>query len=84
MLGALMMGGGMEFGSRELVVAGSGLVGIEMYEMVSHSRIAMFLLKKAATEKNSRLAARLIVSALSASMRGGAEHELGDNNVGEK
>lgn len=69
--GGMMAAGGYGFGSHELVGAGAGLLGIEGYEMVAHSRVAMRLLEKAALEKNPQLAARSIVAALDAALHAG-------------
>ena len=69
--GAMMMSGGYGFGSHELVGAGVGLLGIEGYEMVAHSPVAMRLLAKAALEKTPQLAARSIVAAFDAAMHAG-------------
>ena len=78
----VVIGGGYETG--HVAAAGGAILLTHIYEMVSHSQPAMRILAKVATEKNPRLAARLIVSALSTSMRGGAESALGDNNAGGK
>jgi hypothetical protein len=72
---ALILGGGYETG--HLAEAGAALIGIEGYEMVAHSPIAMRMLARAATEKDPKLAARLIVAALGTSVRTVAESQLG-------
>ena len=77
LFGALMMAGGAEFGSKEFVAAGGALLGIEGYEIAMHSRLAMKLLEKAALSKDPQVAAKLIVSAMSTAIRGGAESALG-------
>jgi hypothetical protein len=75
----LMFGTGYESGHMAM---GAGAVLLtHAYEMVAHSAPAMRLLEKAAIEKNPRMAARLIVAALSTSMRGGAESALGGNDA---
>ncbi len=69
---ALLVGGGAGFVPvKELGIAGSALLGIEGYEMVAHSPIAMRLLEKAATEKNPQLAARSIVAAFDTALHAG-------------
>ena len=65
MFGLLMMGGGYEFGSGEVAAAGAALLGIQGYEIAAHSPRAMAMLEKAATSKDARTTARLLVSAIS-------------------
>ena len=72
---ALILGGGYESG--HIGTALGALFGIEGYEMLAHSQPAMKLLQKAATEKDAKVAARLIISALNAAIRTGAESATG-------
>ena len=78
--GAMMAGGGYEFGSKEMAMAGAGLLGIEGYEMVAHSPTALRLLSLAAAQKTPRAVARLIIAALGAAARTGGEKALGDDS----
>ena len=52
------------------MAAGAGvLLGIKAFEIMSHSPHAVWLLQKAATETNYKVAARIFVAAISASLR---------------
>ena len=81
-IGAILMLGGAEFGQREAIAGGSALLGISIYEAVSHSKIAVSLLGAAARTKNSQATARLIIAAMNAAIRAGAESALQPTGTG--
>lgn len=68
---ALLLGAGAYNG--ELGAAAGAIVGLECYEMVAHSRPAMALLRRAATQKAPKAAARMVIAALNAAIRTEAE-----------
>lgn len=68
---SILLGGGLYEGHLGGAVA--ALLGVEGYQMVAHSRLAMNLLEKAAREKTPQATARLIISALDAAARTGGE-----------
>jgi len=71
--GAALIAGGEAFGFQEATIAGAGLLGIEGYQIVAHSRPAMALFEKALASKDSQTAARFAVAAFNAAMRAEAE-----------
>lgn len=68
---SILLGGGLYEGHIGGAIA--ALLGVEGYQMVAHSRLAMNLLEKAAREKAPQATARLIISALGAAARTGGE-----------
>lgn len=74
---ALLIGGGYEMGS--LATGIGAVIGVEGYEMLAHSRPALKLLEKVATEKNPQRAARFLIAAFNAAIHGAAQSTLGES-----
>jgi hypothetical protein len=81
--GALALGGGYgyETGNREMLMAVGALLGIEGFEMASHSPAAIRMLGVAARSKDAQTSARLIIAALNAALRAGAQSATGSETT---